>query len=91
MHLFAQQLTQSEGAAMECRAYCQQLDILYLRLDISLDKSLDMFISSLNDLVDMILKAKLHFRDSPDIREMAIMLNSLAKNAEKANESIHNI
>ena len=81
------QVTDSQCAADVCQRYCQDMGIPYFRINVPLDKKVDMVIKDVEMCVEVLLKARQHLQDSPQLMELALCLDDLATSAQK----VHNM
>ena len=81
------QVADSQCAADVCQRYCQDMGIPYFRINVPLDKKVDMVIKDVEMCVEVLLKARQHLQDSPQLRELVLRLDDLATSAQK----VHNM
>ena len=82
------QVTESQRTADACQRYCQDMGISYFRINVPLDKTVSMVIRDVEMIVEVLLKARQHLQDSPQMRELALRLNDLATAAQKVHDML---
>ena len=81
------QVADSQYAADVCQRYCQDVGIPYFRINVPLDKKVNTVIRDVEICVEVLLKARQHLQDSPQLRELALRLDDLATSVHK----VHNM
>ena len=82
------QVADSQCAADVCQRYCQDMGIPYFRINVPLDKKVDMVIKDVEMCVEVLLKARQHLQDSPQLRELVLRLDDLATSAQKVQDML---
>ena len=82
-HAVVGQLTESERATDTCQSYCKDMGIPYFRFNVSLDKKVGTVIKHADGAVELLLKARQHLQDSPQLRELVLQLHDLAANGQQ--------
>ena len=77
------QITESQRTADICQRYCQDMGIPYFRINVPLDKKVNVVIKDVEMVVEILLNARQHLQDSPQLSELALRLNDLATAAKK--------
>ena len=81
-------MTDSQRAADVCQRYCQDMGISYFRINVPLDKKVDTIIRDVEVVVEILVKARQHLQDSPQLRELALRLDDLATSAQKVHDML---
>ena len=82
------QMTDSQRAADICQRYCQDMGISYFRINVPLDKKVNTIIRDVEVVVEILVKARQHLQDSPQLRELALRLDDLATSAKKVHDML---
>jgi len=64
------------------------MGIPYFRINVPLDKKVDMVIRDVEMCVEVLLKARQHLQDSPQLMELAVSVDDLATSAQKMHDML---